>query len=129
MPTAHRTARSLLVAAAVALAASVCAQPVAAPKFDGGRAYEDLRQQVAFGPRPAGSAALGQTRDYIKKQLIAAGLKPEEQPFAAQTPIGTIHMVNIRATLPGSSATARGRIVIGGHYDTKLSRDFPFVGA
>ena len=37
-------------------------------------------------------------------------------------------MVNIRATLPGA-AQGRGRIVIGGHYDTKLSRDFPFVGA
>jgi Zn-dependent M28 family amino/carboxypeptidase len=37
-------------------------------------------------------------------------------------------MVNIRATLPGQ-ARDRGRLVIGGHYDTKLSRDFPFVGA
>ncbi len=32
------------------------------------------------------------------------------------------------ATLPGQTQ-GRGRIVIGGHYDTKLSRDFPFVGA
>jgi Zn-dependent M28 family amino/carboxypeptidase len=106
-----------------------------APKFDANHAYEDLRQQVAFGPRPAGSAALQQTRDYIKKQLVAAGLKPEEQPFDAQTPIGPIHMVNIRATLPGPSTalgagrTGRGRIVIGGHYDTKLFREFAFVGA
>ncbi|HEX9367610.1 MAG TPA: M28 family peptidase [Vicinamibacterales bacterium] len=103
-------------------------RPAATPKFDSNRAYEDLRQQVAFGPRPAGSAALGQTRDYIKKQLLAAGLKPEEQPFDAQTPIGPIHMVNIRAALPGRTQ-GRGRIVVGGHYDTKLSRDFPFVGA
>jgi hypothetical protein len=108
------------------------AQPSQAPaaKFDGNRAYEDLRQQVAIGPRPAGSAALGQTRDYIKKQLVAAGLTPEEQPFDAQTPIGPIHMINIRATLPGPAGRRGGaRIVIGGHYDTKLSRDFPFVGA
>jgi peptidase M28-like protein len=117
-------------AVAVITALLACAaQPApAGPKFDSNRAYEDLRQQVAFGPRPAGSAALQQTRDYLKKQLIAAGLKPEEQPFDAQTPIGTIHMINIRATLAGQ-AQGRGRIVIGGHYDTKLSRDFPFVGA
>jgi Zn-dependent M28 family amino/carboxypeptidase len=101
---------------------------LAAPKFDGNRAYEDLRQQVAFGPRPAGSAALQRTRDYIKQQLAAAGLHPVEQPFDAQTPVGPIHMVNIRATLPGQTQ-GRGRLVIGGHYDTKLSRDFPFVGA
>jgi len=115
------------VAVITALLACV-AQPSPAAKFDSSRAYEDLRQQVAFGPRPAGSSALQQTRDYIKKQLVAAGLKPEEQPFDAQTPIGPIHMVNVRATLPGQTQ-GRGRIVIGGHYDTKLSRDFPFVGA
>ena len=55
----------------------------AASKFDGDRAFEDLRQQVAIGPRPAGSAALEQTRDYIKKQLTAAGLTVDEQAFDA----------------------------------------------
>ena len=95
--------------------------------FDGGRAYEDVRQMVALGPRPAGSAALQQTRAYIAKQLAAAGLKAEEQPFDADTPIGTIHMVNVRATLPGPAG--RGRLVIAGHYDTKLFHEFPFVGA
>jgi hypothetical protein len=117
-----------VIAAIIGLLACA-AQPAApAPKFDANRAYEDLRQQVAFGPRPAGSAALRQTRDYIKAQLTAAGLTPEEQAFDARTPIGIIHMVNIRATLPGQTP-GRARIVIGGHYDTKLSRDFPFVGA
>ncbi len=106
------------------------------PTFDSNRAYEDLRQMVAIGPRPAGSAALKQTRDYIKKELAAAGLTAEEQPFDAQTPMGPIHMVNIRATLPGpptglgpGQTRGRGRLVIGGHYDTKLSRGFRFVGA
>jgi len=104
-------------------------QPAAsAPTFDSARAFEDLKQQVAFGPRPAGSPALQRTRDYIKRQLVAAGLEPQEQPFDARTPAGTIHMVNIRATLPGQVQN-RGRLVIGGHYDTKLSHDFPFVGA
>jgi glutaminyl-peptide cyclotransferase len=98
------------------------------PKFDGARAFEDLRRMVAIGPRPAGSPALQKTRNYIRKELAAAGLKVEEQPFDAHTPAGTIHMVNIRATLPGQTPD-RGRIVIGGHYDTKLSKDFPFVGA
>ena len=111
--------------------AATPASHAAAAKFDGNRAFEDLRQQVAIGPRPAGSPAIEQTRDYIKKQLVAAGLTPEEQAFDARTPTGTIHMVNIRATLPGRAGAqdGRGRIVIGGHYDTKLFRDFPFVGA
>jgi Zn-dependent M28 family amino/carboxypeptidase len=120
---------ALLVAFAL-FSANACfsAQTPAPAKFDGGRAYEDLRQIVAIGPRPAGSAALQQTRAYIEKQLRAAGLTPEEQPFDAQTPIGKLHMVNIRATLPGRPGST-GRIVIGGHYDTKLFHEFPFVGA
>ena len=115
-------------------AAARCGAQPQLPKFDGNRAYEDLRQMVAIGPRPAGSDALKQTRDYIKKELVAAGLQPEEQPFDARTPAGLIHMVNIRATLPGPSTEAgltpgHGRIVIGGHYDTKLEHKFRFVGA
>src|SRR4051812_22195000 len=122
------------VAATITLLLACAAQPARpaqseppAPKFDSARAFEDLKQQVALGPRPAGSPALQRTRDYIKTQLVAAGLQPEEQAFDAATPAGTVHMVNIRATRPGQ-AQGRGRIVIGGHYDTKLSRDFPFVG-
>lgn len=115
-----------LVAIVLALGSAVCAQP-AAPKFDSSRAWDDLRALVAFGPRPAGSRALEDTRGYIKKQLQAAGLTAQEQPFEAQTPLGPVHMVNIRATLPG--APGKGRIVIGGHYDTKLFHEFRFVGA
>src|SRR5207237_4664163 len=48
--------------------------------------------------------------------------------FDATTPLGPIHMVNLRATLAGQAQDG-GRIVVGGHYDTKLFRDFPFVGA
>jgi Zn-dependent M28 family amino/carboxypeptidase len=38
-------------------------------------------------------------------------------------------MVNVMATLPGRGAGEHGRIVIGGHYDTKLFENFTFVGA
>ena len=108
-----------------------CGAQATPPKFDGSRAYEDLRQMVAIGPRPAGTDALKRTRDYIKRELASAGLQAEEQPFDAQTPTGVVHMVNIRATLPGPSGQTqgRGRLVVGGHYDTKLEHKFPFVGA
>ena len=120
--------RITAVVSAVVTVACLHAAQSAPPRFDGARAYEDIRQLVAIGPRPAGSPAIQLTRDCIKKQLIAAGLTPDEQPFDAKTPIGTIHMINVRATLPGTGS-GRGRLVIGGHYDTKLSPDFPFVGA
>jgi len=96
------------------------------PKFDSNRAWEHLRQLVAIGPRPSGSAAIEQTRKYIKDQLAAAGLKVVEQAWDDETPLGRVHMVNLIATIPGTSSN---RIAITGHYDTKLFREFRFVGA
>src|SRR5207244_9346080 len=43
-----------------------------------------------------------------------------------QTPIDMVHMVNLIATIPGAS---KNRILFTGHYDTKLYREFRFVGA
>jgi glutaminyl-peptide cyclotransferase len=97
-----------------------------APKFDSGRAWEHLRQLVAIGPRPSGSPAIEQTRKYIKAQLAASGLTAVEQAWDDQTPLDKIHMVNLVATIPGAR---KERIVIAGHYDTKLYRQFRFVGA
>ena len=94
--------------------------------FDSSRAYEHLRQVVALGPRPAGSPAIERTREYITAQLTSVGVSVVRQPFVAKTPVGDIQMVNLIATIPGSR---QDRIAITGHYDTKLFREFPFVGA
>ena len=130
IPAALVALFSLLFALTPAPAAQ---QPAAAPKpaqalitFDGGRAYEHLRQLVSFGPRPAGSPAIERTRGYITDQLKALGIAVIPQAFDAQTPIGRIHMVNLIGTIPG---TRKERIVLAGHYDTKLFREFRFVGA
>ena len=96
------------------------------PKFDSGRAWEHLRQLVAIGPRPSGSPAIEQTRKYIKNKLEAEGLTVVEQAWDDRTPIDTVHMVNLIVTIPG---THKDRLVIAGHYDTKLTREFRFVGA
>ena len=101
-------------------------QAPAPARFDSSRAWEHLRQLVAIGPRPAGSAAIEQARKYIKAQLSAAGLTATEQAWDADTPAGKLHMVNLIATMPGAT---KNRIVIAGHYDTKLFREFRFVGA
>jgi Zn-dependent M28 family amino/carboxypeptidase len=114
---------ALLVACA---ANSPAAMQTAPLKFDGGRAYEDLRRQVGFGPRPAGSAALAQCRQYILSQLKAAGIAAREDAWDAETPIGRVRMVNVIATIPGRRAE---RIALATHYDTKLFREFRFVGA
>jgi glutaminyl-peptide cyclotransferase len=98
----------------------------AAAGFDSSRAWDHLRQIVAIGPRPSGSAAIEQTRRYIKDQLTASGVAFVEQPWDQATPIDQVKMVNLIATIPGAR---KERLIIAGHYDTKLYREFRFVGA
>jgi glutaminyl-peptide cyclotransferase len=103
------------------------AQAASAPlKFDSSRAWEHLRQLVSIGPRPAGSPAIEQTRKYIKDQLTAGGVAVTDQAWEDETPLGKVRMVNLIATIPGAR---KDRLVIAGHYDTKLFRQFRFVGA
>ncbi len=122
----------LLLVLALALQATVGRPSAPAPsapgpaRFDASRAWEDLRRLVALGPRPAGSDAIARSRTYISEQLRAAGVTVTEQRWTDRTPTGPVPMVNLIATFPG---TGRDRLVIGGHYDTKPVREFPFVGA
>jgi Zn-dependent M28 family amino/carboxypeptidase len=104
----------------------LAAQVAGAAAFDSSRAWEHLRQLVAIGPRPSGTPAIEQTRKYIKDQLAASGLTVVEQAWEDRTPIDTVRMVNLISTIPGSR---KERIVFAGHYDTKLYREFRFVGA
>ena len=108
------------------LALALLLQAPQAAHFDSNRAWEHLRQLVAIGPRPSGSPAIEQARKYIKDQLAAAGVSFVEQVWDEQTPIDKVRLVNLIATIPGAR---RDRIAITGHYDTKLFREFRFVGA
>jgi Zn-dependent M28 family amino/carboxypeptidase len=105
---------------------SVASQAGEPERFDSNRAYEHVRQLVAIGPRPAGSAGSASARQYITDQIRMLGLEPVEQPFDAETPIGRIRMVNVSTTIVGAR---KERLIVGGHYDTKRFREFRFVGA
>jgi Zn-dependent M28 family amino/carboxypeptidase len=94
--------------------------------FDGERAFEYLKKQVEFGPRPPSSPELEKTRAYIIDQLRSFGVNVTTDEFQATTPEGPRKMANIVAELPGQLSDI---IVIGSHYDTKLFKDFRFVGA
>ena len=115
-----------LILALVGLLASAAVSAQAPTAFDSSKAWEHLRQQVAIGPRPSGSAGTLKNREYITKTLAAIGLKTVEQAWEAMTPLGPIKMVNLIATIPGRRPE---RIILASHFDTKLFREFRFVGA
>ena len=90
--------------------------PPGGARFDSARAWKDLEAQVAIGPRPAGSAALQKTREYILAELKKAGIEARQQIFIAKTPLGETSMANVIATIPGRRPE---RLAIASHYDTK----------
>jgi glutaminyl-peptide cyclotransferase len=114
----------------LALAFSSCGQnpfaDSAAESFSGENAMEYVRTQVSFGPRPPGSEALRQCREFIVQELRSFGYQVEDDAFTADTPYGPIKMHNLIARKGDGD---RGAIVLASHYDTKLMEGKHFVGA
>jgi Zn-dependent M28 family amino/carboxypeptidase len=95
------------------------------PTIDSARAFQYVREIVAFGPRPLGSANHKRVEDYILAHL--KGDEVENDTFTADTPEGKFPVHNIIAKFPG---TKDGIIVIASHYDTNYPlRNTSFVGA
>jgi hypothetical protein len=97
------------------------------PAFDAERAFAHVRKLVEFGPRPAGSEALKRARAYIVSELKSYGLKVTTDEFKAKTPEGEARMANVSAEIRGTAGD--DFVVIASHYDTKLYKEFRFVGA
>ena len=83
-----------------------------ADRFDGARAFAELRRQVEMGPRPAGSAASRRLAARIRRALPSGRYE--------QVPGG---LRNVVGHLPGSKPA----VVVAAHYDTKAIPGF--VGA
>ena len=118
------TVRTALAALLVALALGAAE---AAEKFDGGAALKHVERLVAIGPRVAGSPGGVRARDYIVGELKKLpGAQVQVKAFEADTPHGRLKMANVVAVLPGRRPDV---IMLAGHYDTKLFKEFRFVGA
>jgi glutaminyl-peptide cyclotransferase len=95
--------------------------------FNGDRAFADVKAQIDLGPRPAESAALEKTRQYITTEVEKAGWKIERQEFEDDTPLGRKKFVNLIATYGGDKTTQEA--IVASHYDTKWFETIRFVGA
>ena len=125
-------ARRLILALFIALAG--CSMKTTAPAirvedFNSERAFRDVQQLVAIGPRVSGTPALTNAANYIASQLKAAGLEVEDQEFTAPTPVGPVRFHNIVGKTRTGNGGAGKVIILGSHFDTKFFPDFKFVGA
>src|SRR5688500_1976931 len=119
--------RAGVLAMAIVIGLAVVMSDIAvAADFDGAAALRHVERLVAIGPRAAGSTGGERARAYIVAELKRAGVETRVLGFDADTPHGKLRMANVIAVLPGRRADV---ILIGGHYDTKVFRDFRFVGA
>jgi len=97
----------------------------AALKISGEKAYQNLKEFVALGPRYLGSSGHAKAEEFILGHLDGAQI--EEDKFNVQTAAGRFAMNNIIAKFPGKKD---GIIVIAGHYDTNYPlKNTSFVGA
>ncbi|MGC2551543.1 MAG: M28 family peptidase [Candidatus Sulfotelmatobacter sp.] len=95
------------------------------PAFDSTRAMQYVREIVALGPRPVGSANHKKVEAFIISQL--KGDAVEDDVFTADTPEGKFPVRNIVAKFPG---TRDGIIIIASHYDTNYPlRNTSYIGA
>jgi glutaminyl-peptide cyclotransferase len=96
-----------------------------APSFDSARAFQYIKEIVAFGPRPIGSENHKRVENYILSHL--KGDDVEQDAFTIKPPQGSFPVRNIIAKFPG---TREGVIVIASHYDTNWPlRNENYVGA
>lgn len=98
-------------------------------KLSGEKALGHVSALVGFGPRPAGSAALESSRQYLEKELAASGWEVRRQAFTGKTPQGSVEFINLRARFGGKAWKGKVAGLICSHYDTKAYRGFEFVGA
>jgi protein-S-isoprenylcysteine O-methyltransferase Ste14 len=86
--------------------------------FNQQRAFQDLKNFAALGPRPPGSDAHDFTRLILNLSFMADGVDAKNvdfQTFEASTPVGKVEMTNVIAKIPGAQPDT---IILGGHYDT-----------
>jgi glutaminyl-peptide cyclotransferase len=124
--TAHAgTQTSAPAAEPVAPKLSFPADNGTVPTVDSSRAMKYVKEIVAFGPRPVGSANHKKVEDYLLAHL--KGGVVENDVFTAETPEGKFPVHNIIAKFPG---TKDGIVVIASHYDTNYPlRNTSYVGA
>ena len=93
-----------------------CSAQVRPPAFDSANAFNVLQKQCSFGPRPLGTSAHDQTKDYLAGELRKYADAVELQSFRFKT----YPLTNIVARF--GSPDTRG-ILLCAHWDTRPTAD------
>ncbi len=98
--------------------------PLAAA-FDGERAYEDVKRQVAFGPRIPGTPGHESQMEWMAKELEDAGFSVEIWEGGTFTPQLTRQPVPIFNLIARWKPERSRRLFFSAHFDTRPVSDSP----
>jgi len=128
---------SLLVTGCTSCGSGTSAPQVPRPAFNATRAFADLQQQVAFGPRNPGSQGHQDCLAWLIAQLQPLADKVVRQDFTATTVLGGPYdFANVIALFGQDQPGAAW--MLGAHWDTRpiadqdpdpANRDKPILGA
>ena len=121
---------------------ALCPLLYAQPAFEADRAFKYLQKQCEFGPRPPGSVAHKQTRDYLVAELRKFAREVVTQDFTQQVTAGKLNLTNIIATFGPVGADLKPvhteKVLLAAHWDTRpfadrdpdpQKRHLPILGA
>lgn len=94
--------------------------------LDGQRAYEEVADLVALGPRVSDTPGAQKAAEHIAARLKETGVHTAIDEFIEETAAGSTVFRNVVGTLQGDGSRI---IVIGSHYDTRAGISDDFVGA
>ncbi len=92
----------------------------AARRFDGERAYELLKKQVAFGPRVPGQPGHTACRDFLLQELKLLADEASLQEFTQNVGGRRLPMANLLARWKPKSP---GGVLLAAHWDTRPTAD------
>jgi glutaminyl-peptide cyclotransferase len=110
-------------------------ESLAQPVFDSNRAYQYLKKQCAFGPRPPSSTAHEKTKNYFISELKKYARSVTPQNFSQSTSTGMLKLTNIIAIF---GPEVDKKILLAAHWDTRPfadkdtkpnKRNMPIIGA
>ncbi|MBW3623283.1 MAG: M28 family peptidase [Armatimonadetes bacterium] len=95
-------------------------------EFDGNRAFDLLKRQCDFGPRPVGTLAHEKTRAYLIQAMQQVSDKTEVQDFDWSNKGKTYRLTNVIGVL---NPEAKQKVMIAAHWDTRPTAEMDPVAA
>jgi hypothetical protein len=108
------------------------------PEFDGAKAFEILKRQCEFGPRPSGTEAARKTRAFLIAELSKYADQVETQDFTYRDRVYSNRQMDLSNIVGIFNPEAKRRVLLCAHWDTRPVADMeidadkrlkPIVGA